>query len=129
MSVSSRQRAILNILLTETQAITIKDVADRVEVSTRTVHRELNDIEPLLEEYQLELIKKSGIGVVIDGNEEQKEELRLSLFNQTSVEYLPEERKLLILCQLLEATEPIKLIATLTTLNPRPSHGIETFEG
>jgi mannitol operon transcriptional antiterminator len=111
MSVSSRQRAILNILLTETQAITIKDVADRVEVSTRTVHRELNDIEPLLEEYQLELLKKSGIGVVIDGEEEQKEELRLSLFNQTSVEYLPEERKLLILCQLLEAVDPIKLVA------------------
>lgn len=111
MSVSSRQRAILNILLTEAQAITIKDVADRVEVSTRTVHRELTDIEPLLEKYQLELIKKSGIGVVIDGDEEQKEELRLSLFNQTSVEYLPEERKLLMLCQLLEAKEPIKLIA------------------
>jgi mannitol operon transcriptional antiterminator len=111
MSVSSRQRAILNILLTEAQAITIKEVADRVEVSTRTVHRELNDIEPELKKYQLELIKKSGIGVVINGDEEQKEELRLSLFNQTSVEYLPEERKLLILCQLLEATEPIKLIA------------------
>ena len=111
MSVSSRQRAILNILLTETQAITIKDVADRVEVSTRTVHRELNAIEPLLKKYQLELLKKSGIGVAIDGEEEQKEKLRLSLFNQTSVEYLPEERKLLILCQLLEATEPIKLIA------------------
>lgn len=111
MSVSSRQRTILNILLTETEAVTIKDIADRVEVSTRTVHRELNDIEPELKKYQLKLLKKSGVGVAIDGTEEQKEELRLSLFNQTSVEYSPEERKLLMLCQLLESTEPIKLIA------------------
>lgn len=111
MSVSSRQRMILNILLTEPGEITIKQIADRIAVSTRTVHRELNDIESVLSPFQLQLVKKSGIGVVIEGSAVQKENLRLSLFNQTTVEYLPEERKLLILCQLLEAIEPVKLIS------------------
>lgn len=111
MSVSYRQRMILNILLDEPREITIKEIAERIEVSTRTVHRELNGVEPFLATYELQLIKKSGIGVVLEGTAEQKEELQLALYNQTAVEYLPEERKLLILCQLLEATEPIKLIS------------------
>ena len=111
MGVSSRQRMILNILLTEEQEITIKDIADRIEVSTRTVHRELTELEPLLEQQGLQLIKRSGIGVAIEGEARQKEELRLSLYNQTTVEYAPDERKLLILCQLLEATEPVKLVS------------------
>ena len=99
MGVSSRQRMILNILLTEEQEITIKDIADRIEVSTRTVHRELTELEPLLEQQGLQLVKRSGIGVAIEGEARQKEELRLSLYNQTTVEYAPDERKLLILCQ------------------------------
>lgn len=111
MGVSSRQRMILNILLTEEQEITIKDIADRIEVSTRTVHRELTELEPLLEQQGLQLVKRSGIGVAIEGEARQKEELRLSLYNQTTVEYAPDERKLLILCQLLEATEPVKLVS------------------
>lgn len=111
MGVSSRQRMILNILLTEEQEITIKDIADRIEVSTRTVHRELNELEPLLEQQGLQLVKRSGIGVAIEGEARQKEELRLSLYNQITVEYAPDERKLLILCQLLEATEPVKLVS------------------
>lgn len=102
---------ILNILLTEEQEITIKDIADRIEVSTRTVHRELNELEPLLEQQGLQLVKRSGIGVAIEGEARQKEELRLSLYNQITVEYAPDERKLLILCQLLEATEPVKLVS------------------
>lgn len=111
MGVSSRQRMILNILLTEEQEITIKDIADRIEVSTRTVHRELTELEPLLEQQGLQLVKRSGIGVAIEGEARQKEELRLSLYNQTTVEYAPDERKLLILCQLLEATDPVKLVS------------------
>ncbi|MDF2634824.1 MAG: modulated transcriptional regulator, MtlR family [Pelosinus sp.] len=111
MNITSRQRMILNILLTETQGITVNEIAEQIEVSTRTIHRELNDIESLLAAYQLQLTKKAGIGIFIEGDVKHKEVVKSLLHNQTVVEYSSKERKLLILCQLLESKEPIKLVA------------------
>jgi mannitol operon transcriptional antiterminator len=111
MNVTSRQRMILNILLTEEQEITVNEIAEQIEVSTRTIHRELNDIEDLLSVYQLQLVKKAGIGIIIEGDIKNKEVLRMLLHNQRIVEYSSKERKLLILCQLLESKEPVKLIS------------------
>jgi mannitol operon transcriptional antiterminator len=111
MNVTSRQRMILNILLTEEQEITVNEIAEQIEVSTRTIHRELNDIEDLLSVYQLQLVKKAGIGILIEGDMKNKEIVRRLLHNQRIVEYSSKERKLLILCQLLESKEPVKLVA------------------
>jgi mannitol operon transcriptional antiterminator len=111
MNVTSRQRMILNILLTEEQEITVNEIAEQIEVSTRTIHRELNDIEDLLAVYQLQLVKKAGIGILIEGDIKNKEIVRRLLHNQRIVEYSSKERKLLILCQLLESKEPVKLIS------------------
>lgn len=111
MSITSRQRMILNILLTGHEGITVNEIAERIEVSTRTIHRELNDVEQLLAAYRLQLVKKAGIGIFIEGEAKHKEALRVLLNNQTVAEYSAKERKLLILCQLLEAKEPIKLVA------------------
>ncbi|MEW9670450.1 transcription antiterminator [Ammoniphilus sp. 3BR4] len=111
MTVSPRQRIILDILLREQEGITIGKIADEVEVSTRTVHRELHDLEDLLEKYSLQLVKKSGIGIQIQGDVEKKEELRLSLYNLTTLEFTPEERKKLIVCTLLESKDPVKLVS------------------
>jgi mannitol operon transcriptional antiterminator len=111
MNVTSRQRTILNILLTEEQEITVNEIAEQIEVSTRTIHRELNDIEDLLSVYQLQLVKKAGIGILIEGDIKNKEIVRRLLHNQRIVEYSSKERKLLILCQLLESKEPVKLVS------------------
>jgi len=111
MNVTSRQRMILNILLTEEQEITVNEIAEQIEVSTRTIHRELNDVEDLLAIYQLQLVKKAGIGIIIAGDVKNKEVVRMLLHNQRIVEYSSKERKLLILCQLLESKEPVKLIS------------------
>lgn len=111
MNVTSRQRMILNILLTEEQEITVNEIAEQIEVSTRTIHRELSDIENLLSAYQLQLVKKAGIGIAIEGNIENKEIVKRLLHNQRIIEYSSKERKLLILCQLLESKEPVKLVS------------------
>jgi mannitol operon transcriptional antiterminator len=109
MGVTSRQRMILHALLDKEQGVTVKEMADEIEVSTRTIHRELHDLEPLLDQYDLKLVKRAGIGICLVGEPLKKEEFKLSLYNQTTVEYSPDERKVLILCQLLESTEPVKL--------------------
>ena len=124
MNITSRQRMILTILLTEAQGITVNEIAERIEVSTRTIHRELNDLEDLLATHQLQLVKKAGIGIFIEGDIKQKEVVRSLLYSQRVAEYSAKERKLLILCQLLEAKEPIKLVsmahdfkATISTIS------------
>lgn len=131
MSVSIRQRMILEILLLEEQEITIGEIAERIEVSTRTIHRELPCIEGVLKEYDLELVKKSGIGIQIQGDVEDKEALRYSLFNLTTTEYTPNERKAIILCALLETSEPLKLISLAIDLKVTTatiSHDLDDLE-
>ncbi|UFJ39891.1 BglG family transcription antiterminator [Brevibacillus humidisoli] len=111
MNVTARQRTILDILLREQQGLTVGVIAEQVGVSARTIHRELDAIEEVLRPFRLELAKKSGLGIELHGSPEQKEALHERLLHLTTIEYTPEERKMLILAALLEATEPIKLIA------------------
>jgi mannitol operon transcriptional antiterminator len=132
MSISSRQRMILDILLIKEQGITIKEIADEVDVSTRTVHRELDEIEQLLHNYQLKLMKRAGVGVQIEGDSVNKEELRLSLINLTTLDFTADERKVLILCFLLDSTEPVKLVSLAYDLKVTPatiSHDLDELEG
>ncbi|TWI54679.1 BglG family transcription antiterminator [Halalkalibacter nanhaiisediminis] len=117
MYITARERQILESLLTTEHEITVKDLANKIDVSVRTVHRDLKGVEDILKEYDLRLVKKSGVGIQIIGDAEQVENLRLFLFNITHNEYTPEERQTIILCALLESTEPVKLIALANDLN------------
>lgn len=117
MYISARERLIFEILLSKKEEMTVKDLADEIDVSTRTIHRDLKELELTLKEYDLELIKKSGVGIQITGDEERMEDLKLSLFQLSYNEYTPEERQTMILCSLLEAKEPVKLVSLAHDLN------------
>ncbi|WP_078382193.1 BglG family transcription antiterminator [Sutcliffiella halmapala] len=117
MYITARERQILELLLSSEQEITVKDLANEIDVSPRTVHRDLKDVEETLQHYELSLIKKSGVGIQIIGDPEHIEELKLFLFNVSHNQYTADERQLIILCTLLESTEPVKLIAIANDLN------------
>ncbi|WP_078408386.1 BglG family transcription antiterminator [Priestia abyssalis] len=117
MYISARERLVLEILLSKNEEITVKDLADEMDVSARTIHRDLKGVENTLKEYDLTLLKKSGVGIQIIGEQQKIEELKLILFNLSYNEYTPDERQTMILCTLLEATEPVKLIALANELN------------
>jgi mannitol operon transcriptional antiterminator len=117
MYISARERQILEILLTETDEMTVKDLADQIGVSGRTVHRDLKNIEDILTEYDLSLQKKSGVGVQITGSKDKISELELLLFNLFHTEYTPDERQTIILCDLLESNGPVKLLGLANDLN------------
>ncbi|MCP8969636.1 transcription antiterminator [Ectobacillus sp. SYSU M60031] len=95
----------------------MKDLADHIAVSVRTIHRDLKNVEDILQRYGLQLQKKSGVGIQIVGNPEKIHELELFLFSVSHVEYTPEERQTLVLCTLLEAKGPVKLIGLATDLH------------
>lgn len=117
MYISARERQILEILFSEENELTVKDLADKIGVSVRTIHRDLKNVEDILEEYQLTLQKKSGVGVAISGDKSRVRELELLLFNISHNEYTAEERLTIILCALLEADGPVKLVALANDLN------------
>ncbi|NRD76554.1 BglG family transcription antiterminator [Bacillus sp. BRMEA1] len=117
MYISARERQLLEILLSKTDEITVKNLSDQIGVSERTIHRDLKNVEDILKEYDLSLEKKSGVGVYITGDENKIRELEFFLFNLSHNEYTPDERQTIILCELLESNGPVKLLGLANDLN------------
>ncbi len=111
MRVSNRQRQIIEILLEQKNEMTVADIAQETNVSPRTIHRELSEIEFILAASGISLMKKAGIGVQITATQEQLNHLEQELNQMRTTEYTAEERKVLIICKLLENDEPIKLFS------------------
>ena len=110
MYVSARERKLIEYLLDAHDPLPVRSVAKQLDVSSRTVHRDLNSLESILREQNLFLSKQAGKGVQITGPEHERNELRNKLYEQKALDYTPEERKILILSRLLESKEPMKLI-------------------
>ncbi|ALS24120.1 MULTISPECIES: BglG family transcription antiterminator [Paenibacillus] len=131
MNISNRQRQILELLLNRKDEITAGEIAAEIKVSTRTVHRELSELEEILAAYDVSLHKKSGIGIQIQAEPEQLEKFKRSLSHMGTVEFSAEERKALMLCLLLEAEEPVKLFALAHDLHvtvPTVSSDLDDLE-
>jgi len=116
MSITKRQREIVEFLLEHPHEVTAGEIAVEVKVSTRTVHRELLMIEQWLEPLGMRLEKKSGTGIRIDSGSDDLSTLRQKLEGNEYVEFTPEERKLFMLCILLDEAEPVKLLALASDL-------------
>ncbi|MFC7681212.1 BglG family transcription antiterminator [Paenibacillus sp. GCM10028914] len=115
--ITARKRQILLLLMDRKEGMTAAEIASEVGVSVRTVHREMEEIEAIVKAYGLVLHKKSGIGIRIEGHsEEDLEEFRTRLLSDQSVDFSGEERKILILCTLLDSDEPVKLFALAHSL-------------
>ncbi|WP_224599455.1 BglG family transcription antiterminator [Bacillus sp. RAR_GA_16] len=114
--ISARERRILQLLLEGNDSYTVKGIAQELEVSERTVHRDLVGVEDILTQYDLTLKKKAGVGVQIDGEETSRAELKSYLVDLTITEYTQQERETLILCKLLESADPIKLVVLANDL-------------
>ncbi|WP_431800437.1 BglG family transcription antiterminator [Halobacillus andaensis] len=111
MYITGRERKILQLLIDARNELTVKSVADELDVSPRTIHRDLKGIEESLKSYGLTLKKKSGSGLLLQGDQEKRQKLLMEINQQSAIDYTPEERHLMILSRLLEAKEPVKLLS------------------
>jgi mannitol operon transcriptional antiterminator len=111
LKVSNRQRRILEVLLNRHGDVTAGQLAQEVRISARTVHRELQELEPLLEDYGMSLLKKSGVGISLEGSGQRLARFQEELRRSETETYSPEERKVMMLCRLLEEEEPVKLFS------------------
>lgn len=77
-------KIIENLILTDEIQI-ISDISKNLGVSERTIRTDLDQIEILLSSYQIKLVRKPGVGVWVEGKEENKIKF-LKDFNNNNVE-------------------------------------------
>lgn len=108
---TSRQKAIIQILTQFTAAnpVTVAAISDKLKISSRTVLREMPKIEAWLSAHDFTFLRKPGVGLVLDESMETRSRI-LALLEETDVvqAYSKEERRRLILGELLFAKEPLK---------------------
>lgn len=99
MELTPRMKQILQVLLKEPDAVSVKNLAEQIGVSRRTVQRELESIQTPLKAYELTFESKTGVGIWIEGSDAQKERLLAvcSVGDDYDVSNREERRKRLVL--------------------------------
>lgn len=110
MNISPRIKKIIHILCEKSNYITIESIAKELEVSSRIVLRELDDVEKWFSSNGYRLDKKKGTGIRLKADESQKKNI-LQILEGQKVEkvFLAEERHPLILSELLFNGKIIKM--------------------
>lgn len=131
MKVSNRQRKILELLFSRQDEITADQLGQTIGISSRTVHRELQILDPVLAGSDIALVRKSGTGIKLMGDQRSVSEFQDQLRKSDTETYSPEERKVLILCHLLSHDEPVKLFSLASEVQaaiPTVSRDLEELE-
>ncbi|OCL27777.1 hypothetical protein U472_04290 [Orenia metallireducens] len=111
-NLSSRQKKIIAILIESSDVVTIKELADEIGVSKRTINRELSSLRKVLEEFNLTLKSKPGVGISIEGKKEFLEEAQKNLKEISEKKDLtPQERYTYIIEEFLLSDRFQKLTA------------------
>ncbi|MCR2045157.1 BglG family transcription antiterminator [Anaerosalibacter massiliensis] len=117
-SLERRSKDILFILAESKEPITTKFIGDKLNVSSRTITRQMPEIENYLNIHGFKFTKKPGYGIIVEGNLEEKNRLKQLLHNEKiQKRYSPQERQLFILIELLKNKEPIKIYRFKSDLN------------
>ena len=109
MIISTRTKEIIQIVTAENGYITIRDIAGKMNLSERTVYREIPEITDVLSEYgiTLETVSKKGLRIV--GEKEKVQTLLKELDTIVHVQIVdPKERMYFIIMQLLHEEDFIK---------------------
>lgn len=109
ISLSSRQRELLRILLNKQSLISYKYLSEYFKLSTRTLQREIKLLQSTLKHFNIKVSRKVGSGLEIQGSDKDIEELKGQLKQaQIMLSFSPEERQEGIAYDLLLASEPLK---------------------
>ena len=99
---SEREKKIVKTLIKTPDYLTVKELADEIGVSKRTVYRELSSLKKILKDSQLVVESKPGVGTSITGDPALIKEYEADLEETTDGKNLtPQERKLYIIEEFL----------------------------
>lgn len=107
MILNQRQQALVKLLIEQDQLSTIDSFSRKLDTTTRTVQNDLDTIVNYLDIHELQLVRKSGVGIGIVGTQEAKQMVLSELHSQKqnlntmSTHY----RRIKILTQLLSSKD------------------------
>jgi mannitol operon transcriptional antiterminator len=108
MFMTNREKAILELLIKTSGKHSSLSIATYLQVSVRTVHRDLKNVEKILQPLGLRLIQNEDKSLQIQGPDRAVFELVQKLSKIKPVDLSAKERKLLLFLKLFEANEPLK---------------------
>jgi transcriptional antiterminator len=106
-----RRFAIIKILLESKEPLTINNIANQLSVSNKTIRNDLKKVKEYVDEKELYLNKKPGIGISIEGSDINKLNLasEIKITKKIIEPYSPEARKYYILKRLFMSGENITI--------------------
>lgn len=109
MLLSTREKEIIGILIKyHGQYVTIYDIAQQLAVSSRTIHRELKQIESYLSTYSIQLERANKKGIRLSGEANNIRRLKEAVTTQQTLDLSIEEQKVIILYALIQTKHAIK---------------------
>ena len=118
MYLSSRLKKIILLLLNARQALTIHQIACQLQLSERTVYRELATVRQVIEKQNLELITIPQRGLIVQGKQSVIAQfIRNISQNKVAQDYLVTERIDLTMLYLLVSSDYIKQKTIALALN------------
>ncbi|WP_231687065.1 helix-turn-helix domain-containing protein [Bacillus sp. JCM 19034] len=101
MFITSREKVIIDLIVKTSGKHNVHSLSEFLQVSVRTVQRDLKSIEKLLEPFSLKLKRNANDGLFIDGKNEQIYKLIQTLAKLHPTDLTPDQRKLRLLIILL----------------------------
>ena len=118
MELTARMRAILSALLSADGYVPAERIASALDVSARTITREMHGLEMALMPYGITLLRRTGAGFMLTGDKADLTRLRTQI-SKANVrgELTPDQRRSILVTRLLMADEPLKLFALARILD------------
>ncbi|UJF15776.1 BglG family transcription antiterminator [Jeotgalibaca sp. MA1X17-3] len=107
MFLSSREKNIVQILLEQKNGMTVDYLSKKLNVSKRTIYREISSLESSLAPLQLQLVRESD-GYQLMGEESALSDLKQQM-NQSPNELSVQQRQSLLVIQLLMEEHEVKM--------------------
>lgn len=106
---SSRQAKILSICLLRDGYITYQEISEKLQISSRTIMRELQIVKNSLQKKNLIIHSKKGKGICILGTDEDKQNFIIEI-QESKIGYMDKEERQKLLClEILKKNEIEKL--------------------
>lgn len=109
--INKRIMNIIRILLEKDAYITIDMISHQLDVSNKTIRNDLSLVKDWLDEHDLTLIKKTGVGIAIEGDSPSKLKIMdiIQEKNNELLDYSPEARKIYIGMRLVSSLENCRI--------------------
>lgn len=109
MYLSKREKLLLTLLMNQPSGVTVSFLIEKLDVSRRTVYRELSNAEETLDNFGLKLVKDAK-GYIISGDKENLDKLRNSISEKKLLDdFSKKQRQRILIIKLLLAEDELKI--------------------